>query len=63
VRSTSEVLGKPLRIGRVELPNRIVSAPMERNYCDTEGHMTAQYADYLLERARAGVGLVFTEAT
>jgi 2,4-dienoyl-CoA reductase-like NADH-dependent reductase (Old Yellow Enzyme family) len=38
MRSAEEVLGEPLRIGRVVLPNRIVSAPMERNYCDTEGH-------------------------
>jgi 2,4-dienoyl-CoA reductase-like NADH-dependent reductase (Old Yellow Enzyme family) len=63
VHGTEKVLGQPLRVGRVMLSNRIVSAPMERNYCDSEGHMTPQYADYLLERARAGVGLVFTEAT
>ncbi|MFI5593401.1 FAD-dependent oxidoreductase [Amycolatopsis sp. NPDC051758] len=57
------MLGQPLRLGGSTLPNRLVSAPMERNYGDTDGHLTARYADYLLERARAGVGLVFTEAT
>ncbi|MEU8639560.1 FAD-dependent oxidoreductase [Amycolatopsis sp. NPDC048633] len=57
------MLGQPLRLGGITLPNRLVSAPMERNYGDADGHLTARYADYLLERARAGVGLVFTEAT
>jgi 2,4-dienoyl-CoA reductase-like NADH-dependent reductase (Old Yellow Enzyme family) len=36
---------------------------MERNYAGPDGRMNARYAGYLLERARAGVGLVFTEAT
>jgi 2,4-dienoyl-CoA reductase-like NADH-dependent reductase (Old Yellow Enzyme family) len=36
---------------------------MERNYADPDGHMNTRYAGYLLDRARAGVGLVFTEAT
>ncbi|WP_105035912.1 oxidoreductase [Cryobacterium aureum] len=62
-RPLANILTEPLLIGTVTLPNRLVSAPMERNYCNTEGHMTAQYEDYLLDRARAGVGLLFTEAT
>jgi 2,4-dienoyl-CoA reductase-like NADH-dependent reductase (Old Yellow Enzyme family) len=57
------LLGEPLRLGGSTLPNRLVSAPMERNYGDTGGRLTARYAEYLLDRARAGVGLVFTEAT
>ncbi len=61
--SAQSVLGRPLDLGRVRLPNRIVSAPMERNYCTPEGFMTELYRDYLLRRAREGVGLVFTEAT
>lgn len=53
----------PLQLGRLTLRNRIVSAPMERNYCDTEGHMTDVYEDYLVQRAAAGVALVMAEAT
>lgn len=60
---TNPTATSPLDLGRVQLRNRLVSAPMERNYCDTEGHMSEQYIDYLLERARAGVALVFAEAT
>jgi 2,4-dienoyl-CoA reductase-like NADH-dependent reductase (Old Yellow Enzyme family) len=36
---------------------------MERNYGTTDGRMTAQYADYLVTRARAGLAVVTTEAT
>ncbi|TFD54474.1 FAD-binding protein [Cryobacterium frigoriphilum] len=60
---TTTLVTMPLQLGQVRLKNRLVSAPMERNYCDTEGHLSRQYKEYLLERARAGVGLVFTEAT
>jgi 2,4-dienoyl-CoA reductase-like NADH-dependent reductase (Old Yellow Enzyme family) len=53
----------PLQLGSVTLRNRLVSAPMERNYCDTDGHMTDVYEDYLIARAEAGVALVMAEAT
>jgi 2,4-dienoyl-CoA reductase-like NADH-dependent reductase (Old Yellow Enzyme family)/thioredoxin reductase len=36
---------------------------MERNYGTTDGHITEQYIDYLATRARAGLGMVTTEAT
>lgn len=54
---------RPLTIGPVTLRNRIASAPMERNYCDADGHMTELYRHYLGERAAAGVALVMTEAS
>lgn len=53
----------PLSVGPVTLRNRIASAPMERNYCDTDGRMTEVYRHYLRERADAGVALVMTEAS
>lgn len=53
----------PLRLGPVALRNRLVSAPMERNYCTPDGHATDQYVHYLAARARAGVAMVTTEAT
>lgn len=49
--------------GRITLRNRLASSPMERNYGTTDGRMTAQYQDYLLTRAKAGLALVTTEAT
>ncbi|MDQ0620468.1 oxidoreductase [Arthrobacter globiformis] len=59
---------RPLTLGRNgrtprTLRNRLASAPMERNYGTVDGHITEQYIDYLVTRARAGLGLVTTEAT
>jgi 2,4-dienoyl-CoA reductase-like NADH-dependent reductase (Old Yellow Enzyme family)/thioredoxin reductase len=56
-------LDEPLAIGSLTLRNRFVAAPMERNYCDTDGHVTTQYMDYLGNRALGGAALIFTEAT
>src|SRR6478735_8092262 len=58
----------PLTLGRNgrtprTLRNRLASAPMERNHGTTDGHITEQYIDYLVTRARAGLGMVTTEAT
>lgn len=66
--TTSRHAARPLTLGRngrtpVTLRNRLVSAPMERNYGTTDGRLTEQYLDYLLTRARAGLAMVSTEAT
>ncbi|SEJ42320.1 2,4-dienoyl-CoA reductase [Arthrobacter sp. yr096] len=58
----------PLTLGRngrtpKTLRNRLASAPMERNYGTTDGFITEQYTDYLVTRAKAGLGMVTTEAT
>lgn len=55
-------LGRNGRTSRT-LRNRLASAPMERNYGTTDGHITEQYIDYLVTRAKAGLGMVTTEAT
>ncbi|GAA4039083.1 FAD-dependent oxidoreductase [Arthrobacter methylotrophus] len=59
---------RPLTLGRngrtpKTLRNRLASAPMERNYGTTDGRITEQYVDYLVTRAKAGLGMVTTEAT
>jgi 2,4-dienoyl-CoA reductase-like NADH-dependent reductase (Old Yellow Enzyme family)/thioredoxin reductase len=59
----SEMLGTPLRVGRLDLRNRIVSPPMERNYCTVDGRITDRYIEYLRARAAGGAALLFTEAT
>ncbi len=56
-------LFNPGRIGSLEVRNRIISSPMERNYCTAEGRVTQRYIDYLEARARGGVGAMYTEAT
>lgn len=65
---TTRYAALPLTLGRngrtpITLRNRLASAPMERNYGTTEGFITDQYIDYLVTRAKAGLGLVTTEAT
>jgi len=47
----------------MEVRNRLIASPMERNYCTLEGRATQVYIDYLEARARGGVGLMYTEAT
>jgi 2,4-dienoyl-CoA reductase-like NADH-dependent reductase (Old Yellow Enzyme family)/thioredoxin reductase len=58
-----DLLFRPGRVGSMELPNRILMAPMEKNLCTSEGIITQRYIDYLVARARGGVGLLRCEAT
>ncbi|MCU1476749.1 MAG: NADH-dependent oxidoreductase [Subtercola sp.] len=57
------LLASPLSLASRTLRNRIVSAPMERNYCEPDGTVTDSYIEYLAERAAGGAALVYTEAT
>lgn len=57
-----EPLFQPLRLLRLTLRNRIVMAPMTRQFCP--GGVPGQdVADYYRRRAEAGVGLIVTEGT
>jgi N-ethylmaleimide reductase len=51
----------PLRVGKIELDNRIVMAPMTRSRADDRGVQHAYVAEYY--RQRASAGLIITEAT
>ena len=55
-------LFKPFRAGNLELPNRIVMAPMSRYFCRDEVP-TDEVAAYYARRARGGAGLIVSEAT
>jgi 2,4-dienoyl-CoA reductase-like NADH-dependent reductase (Old Yellow Enzyme family)/thioredoxin reductase len=50
-------------IRNLKLQSRVLMAPMEKNLCTADGIVTQRYVDYLVERARAGVGLLRAEAT
>lgn len=50
----------PLRIGSLELPNRIVMAPMTRSRADNDGVPLDYVADFYVQRVSAG--LMVTEA-
>jgi len=53
---------KPIRIGRMELPNRIFMSPMTRSRADNpENKATSLIAEYYAQRASAG--LIITEGS
>jgi 2,4-dienoyl-CoA reductase-like NADH-dependent reductase (Old Yellow Enzyme family)/thioredoxin reductase len=56
-------LFSPARIGRLELPNRIVFAATSSELADHEGAVTDDMVEYYAERARGGAGLLVVEAT
>ncbi|SCB51065.1 NADH:flavin oxidoreductase / NADH oxidase family protein [Bradyrhizobium shewense] len=51
----------PVRVGALDLPNRLVMAPMTRSRADAAGVPSALAADYYSQRA--GVGLIVAEGT
>jgi len=59
---TADALFTPLTIGPLTLPNRIVMAPMTRNF-SPGGVPGADVAAYYRRRAENGVGLIVTEGT
>ena len=57
-----EALFKPLQVGALELPNRILMAPLTRGRSTLPGSVPNEtIAEYY--RQRAGAGLIITEAT
>lgn len=53
----------PVRLGTLELPNRVVLAPMATSYADEEHRVTERLVAYHVARARGGVGLSIVEHT
>jgi len=54
-------LFRPIRIGRMELPNRIVMAPLGTNLADVNGAVGQRLIDWYQERAEGGAGLIIVE--
>lgn len=61
VRSVAVNLQKPLQVGALELPNRIVMAPLTRQRASEGRVPNALMAEYYGQRA--GAGLILSEAT
>lgn len=59
--SYPEILFKPLTVGALELPNRVLMAPLTRNRAHPDGTPHEMAITYY--RQRASAGLIFTEAT
>ncbi len=56
-------LFKPLDVGPMKVPNRIVMAPMERNYGNPDGTVSVRTIGHYRLRAEGGVGWIDVEAT
>ncbi|MDP6347178.1 MAG: hypothetical protein QGF81_02270, partial [Dehalococcoidia bacterium] len=59
--ATGSVLFSPMRIGGLELKNRVVMPPMGTNLGDKEGLATQRTIDYYRARAEGGAGLIVVE--
>lgn len=57
-----QALFAPFRLGNLELPTRVVMAPMTRSF-SPGGVPNAKVVEYYRRRASAGVGLIVTEGT
>ena len=57
------MLFSPLKIGNVEIKNRIVMAPMMMGFGQFNGNATEKMINYYEERAKGGTGLIITEIT
>ena len=53
----------PIKIGSVELRNRMVVPPMGTNFATRQGFVTQQMLDYYEARAKGGFGLIDIEVT
>ena len=58
-----DLLLSPMKIGNVEIKNRVVMAPMLMGFGQLDGKATKQMMDYYEERAKGGTGLIITEIT
>ena len=56
----SNTLFTPTNLGKLQLKNRVVMAPMTRSF-STGGVPTLQVADYYARRAQGEVGLIISE--
>jgi len=52
------LLWTPIRIGSMQLRNRLVMSPMENSFGTPDGRPTERTIDYFEARARGGVGLI-----
>ena len=58
----SKMLFTPMKIGRMEVKNRIVFAPMGTHYDASDSTITERSIDYYAARAKGGVGAIIVGA-
>jgi len=61
--ATLDKLFEPVKIGKLELKNRIVMPALNTKFGTEYGAVSDRLIDYFVERARGGVGLIIIENT
>ncbi len=56
-----ETLFQPIKIGSLEIKNRIVMPPMHSGYAGADGSVSERLIDYYEARAKGGAGLIIVE--
>lgn len=51
-------LFEPIKIGDVEIKNRIVMSPMGLGFCEEDGTVNDRFVEFYTQRARGGAGLI-----
>ncbi|MFC1825688.1 hypothetical protein ACFL9T_23505, partial [Thermodesulfobacteriota bacterium] len=54
-------LFEPIRIGRLQVKNRIVMPPMGMGYANEDGTVSERVINYYVRRARCHVGMIVVE--
>lgn len=57
----ADPLFQPLRIGPLEIPNRLIMPPVKLGYGTRAGEVTERHIAFYRRRAEGGVGLIVTE--
>lgn len=55
------MLFSPMKIGKLQIKNRVVMAPMCMGFGQFDGRVTEAMHNHYVERAKGGVGLIITE--
>ena len=61
--ATLEKLLSPIKIGSMQLKNRVAMAPMATNWANPDGTMSETITNYFEARAEGGVALLILEVT
>jgi len=56
-----ETIFEPLKIGYLQIKNRIVMPPMSTRLSNTDGSVSPRLIEYYRERSRGGVGMIIVE--
>lgn len=64
MKENHKILFEPIKIGKLEIKNRFVMAPMgPGGLCDADGTYNERGVEYYVERAEGGAGLIMTGVT